>query len=434
LSLKSYIVPFVLFGPGFSEGYAASDTTRRLGIVSNLDFMPTILNYFDIPIPTYVTGHPVYNSGVKGSVQLLLEEGERLVFNYSSRPVFLKAYGYVQIASFIILAIGMFLIKKYLYYGKYLLFFISVVPLSFLLLPLFDYYTFLKAAFLLVGLSIGITVLLASLSKSSYYFYFLISFITVSFLLVDLVTGQHLLKNSLLSYDVIAGARFYGIGNEYMGVLIGATLCLVVFLFERFSKRWAFVIISALYTLVLLLMALPSFGAKVGGAITGFAVFSVSLLLFRGIKVDWKKIFAIAISIILILFVLFYVDYMKFYSFRTHMGQTFALVKTHGMGALFQIFERKLLMNYKLIKNSLWSRVLGSFLALLGILAAIKKDEFKEILKKHPGVLKNGISALVGIVVALAFNDSGIIAASTMTVFLGPLFFHLVVEELEKDR
>ncbi|MGB9780049.1 hypothetical protein [Caldanaerobacter sp.] len=432
LSLKSYIVPFVIFGPGFTEGYAVSDTTRRTGIVSNLDFMPTILKYFDIPIPAYVTGHPVYSSGVKGSVQFLLEEGERLVFNYSSRPIFLKAYGYFQIATFIILAIGLFLIKKHFYYEKYLLFFISVVPLSFLLLPLFDYYTFFKSTFFLIGLSIGITALLAGLSRSSYYFYFLISFITITFLVIDLVTGQYLLKNSLLSYDVIAGARFYGIGNEYMGVLIGATLCFAAFLFERFSKRWALFMISALYILVLFLMASPSFGAKVGGAITGFAVFSVSILLFKGIKVDWKRVIAIVLSIVVILLGLFYVDYLKPFSYQTHMGQTFALVKSHGIGALFQIFARKLLMNYKLIKNSIWSRDLAVFFALLGVLAVAKKEVLKEIFKKHPHILKSSISALIGAIVALAFNDAGVIAASTMTVFLGPLLFHLVIDEVGK--
>ncbi len=28
----------------------------------------------------------------------------------------------------------------------------------------------------------------------------------------------------MLGYDVIGGARFYGIGNEYTGVLLGATV------------------------------------------------------------------------------------------------------------------------------------------------------------------------------------------------------------------
>lgn len=432
MSLKSYLTPFILFGPGFTEGYAISDTTKRTGIVTNTDFMPTILKYLGIPIPAYVTGHPVYNSGVKGSPQELLRESEKLVFNYSSRPLFLKAYGIFQIGTFILIGFAAFLLKKYSHYSKYLLFFMSAMPLSFLLLPLFNCYTFMKAVFFLLVISVVLVFTLGKIVQYGYSFYFWISLATASVLMVDLATGQHLLKNSLLSYDVIAGARFYGIGNEYMGVLISATFCFTAFLFEKFSKKTALFLTFFIYGLVLFFIASPALGANVGGAITGFVAFGISILLLSDKRIDAKKISFIAVSILMLLAVLFYVDYLKPLSQQTHMGQTFALVKSHGFKALFQIFERKLLMNYKLIKYSIWSRVLLALSAILIFLFFAVREVFIEVLKEHPYVFKGGISTLVGVLMALAFNDSGVIAASTMSVFFGPLFLHLVIDKLKR--
>ena len=47
---------------------------------------------------------------------------------------------------------------------------------------------------------------------------------TAGTILIDLVNASYLQKQSILGYDPIVGARFYGIGNEYMGVLIGSLI------------------------------------------------------------------------------------------------------------------------------------------------------------------------------------------------------------------
>ena len=41
---------------------------------------------------------------------------------------------------------------------------------------------------------------------------------------IDTVTGSSLMRFSFLGYDPIGGARFYGLGNEYMGIMIGALI------------------------------------------------------------------------------------------------------------------------------------------------------------------------------------------------------------------
>lgn len=85
------------------------------------------------------------------------------------------------------------------------------------------------------------------------------------------VFNQFLIKNSLLGYDPIIGARFYGIGNEYMGVLVGASLITISIFFEKFGFKNIILLPFALA--VVFIMGNPMMGANVGGTITISAYF-----------------------------------------------------------------------------------------------------------------------------------------------------------------
>ena len=42
--------------------------------------------------------------------------------------------------------------------------------------------------------------------------------------MIDLLTGQHLLKDALISNYYLPGFRYYGIGNDYLGIILGLSL------------------------------------------------------------------------------------------------------------------------------------------------------------------------------------------------------------------
>ena len=46
----------------------------------------------------------------------------------------------------------------------------------------------------------------------------------IALILGDILTGQNLLKDSLLSGYALSGIRYYGIGNEYLGVVLAFAL------------------------------------------------------------------------------------------------------------------------------------------------------------------------------------------------------------------
>src|SRR5690606_1943437 len=118
-----------------------------------------------------------------------------------------------------------------------------------------------------------------------------LSLATAAALVADVTQGAPLIKSSLLGYDPITGARFYGIGNEYMGVLIGTTLVGATGLLDRFPRRsWLRWAILGLFALVAAVLAAPSLGVNVGGTIaasSGFA--ATALLLWRG-RLTWRAV------------------------------------------------------------------------------------------------------------------------------------------------
>ena len=51
-----------------------------------------------------------------------------------------------------------------------------------------------------------------------------VALITAGLIIVDVIRGGVWIRYSFLGYDPVGGARYYGIGNEYMGILIGSAI------------------------------------------------------------------------------------------------------------------------------------------------------------------------------------------------------------------
>ena len=86
-------------------------------------------------------------------------------------------------------------------------------------------------------------------------------------------------------------------------------------------------------------------------------------------------------------------------------------------------------MNYKLIKSTIWTRVLLSSLLALGILFYRPVGIFKCLLAKNPAIAAGVSGSVLGAFMALLFNDSGIVAAATAIIFPSATLFYLVLRE-----
>src|SRR5690606_38216459 len=90
-------------------------------------------------------------------------------------------------------------------------------------------------------------------------------------LIVDQLTGARLIRDSPLGYDVISGSRFYGMGNEYMGVMIASICTGSCAMLQRLrDSSIGRVITTLIFLMGLFTMVSPRLGANVGGSIAAF--------------------------------------------------------------------------------------------------------------------------------------------------------------------
>ncbi|WP_236612091.1 hypothetical protein [Caldanaerobacter subterraneus] len=418
ISKNNLITPVIVAGPSFSKGLAISNTTKREGIVTNLDIAPTILKYFNISPPIEMLGHPIKTIPSDNALSKLLKDDEMIVSVHNARTPILKGYASIFIILVILYIVLLFIKKDYLGYISPLLLAVITVPLTFLILPLLGPLNLYSNVIAIVLITIAIDLLVMLSSKKDLDRVMIISLITSFAILVDLVLHAPLMKNSLLGYDVISGARYYGIGNEYMGVLLGSLIMGTALFTEKYPKKIVKATTFLLFIAAFFLMVMPQFGAKVGAFITGFMAFGTVILMMSGVKITKKHFLIMFVLMAISLTLMFAIS--TFLGTMTHMAQTTLIVKAEGINSLFQIFARKLQMELKLMKYTIWSWVLVISIVALFVVSYKPTGVLQEAFKNHKYIYTGFFGSIVGMLFALGFNDAGIVAAATMCIYAIP--------------
>ena len=195
-------------------GLLTSSTTRRTGMISNIDLAPTLLDRMGVEIPDEMLGRPMKvvtgNNGMFWSTVDRVESINRL------RPSVLYSYILIQM---LVLVTGLTLIlKNGRGRGWMESVFLAVMLTPFLFLILSDVtagsWWMVSGTLVLTGLAFS-KVLTRASTLPLLFWAGLLGFLPV---VVDGLLGGPLIRHSFLGYDPIKGARYYGVGNEYMGV------------------------------------------------------------------------------------------------------------------------------------------------------------------------------------------------------------------------
>lgn len=429
---------------------ATSPATRRAGIIANTDVAPTVLAALGIPAPAHMTGRPmapVHLSAMRRDLpataavpedpwQALALVYRRATAVHELRPPVVRFFIGLAIAVFVVWAAWAALAAWTGRPGpearrgpwRWMLLLLVAAPLSLLLVPLLPIQTapgVMAAAAALAG---GLASLAHLLSRRDGAAPFAaLSVATAAALVVDVLLGAPLIKSSILGYDPIIGARYYGIGNEYMGVLIGTAILGTTGLLDRFpgctALRWA---VPAAYLLVVAVLASPSLGVNVGGtiaAVSGFAV--TGLLLWRG-RLPWRGVLAAGAAGALVLAAAAWVDVAARGSGASHLGQAAMLLVDGDWHALGAIAARKLQMNLRLLNWTIWSQVLVVSLAISAVALQRPGPLIRRLESRHPHLLRGVRGAVVASLTALAANDSGVVAAATAIIPATATLLYLV--------
>lgn len=429
--------PVMVTGAGIEQGLLTSPTTRRPGIIKNTDIAPSILDYFNIETPPGMTGRLLQVIPVRDTVIGINSLYEKIEMTHQARSPVLRNYVLIHLI-LVILSLAVILIpgtKTLMLMLKPLLLAVMSVPLAFLLVPLLPQPSIEVMVVQIIAVTSGITAFIHLWLKNyenELDPFILISMLTSTCIAVDLLLGAPLQKYSLLGYDPIVGARFYGLGNEYMGVLLGSTIVGTTALVTRLPayKKVILPLIAVYYLVVLYTIAAPQFGTNVGGSIAGAGSFLVTLLLLAGVRFNFETIVKIAGAVALVFITLVFYDLHRPTESQSHIGRTAKLIINGGAGEIINIIHRKLSMNIKLIRHTIWSRIFLASLFALAILFYRPVGVMQSLNSRYPELYRGFIGVVTASLLALAFNDSGVVAAATTMIFGAPPLLYLVIRTL----
>ncbi|CEH35318.1 hypothetical protein [Romboutsia lituseburensis] len=416
---KRRLSPIIKFS-GDSKGILSSATTRREGIVANLDVGVDILNEFGLKNETMVGR--TYNLVEKeDNVKYVLDEFEKIVSISNIRATVVNGFVGVISASWVI-AMILILLRNYLPHKEKVFIILKefiklgiIMPLSFLIAPIFNF----KEPITITAGILLTTLILYILGRALFknddikqmgFF----AFITIVVITIDSAFGTFLMQNNIMSYDAIIGARYYGVGNEYEGVTIAcAVFALAVLLNYKKIPKW---LVAVLSIVILVTSAYPSMGANVGGAISECVAYLLFILLIYDVKLDFKKVILLGFAAVAVVAIFAFLDIVS--GSESHLGMFVQQILLNGPMAIIQTFTRKIQMNIKLAQTSVWVNILLAGIAIIAVFIFRPSKHFRDIAKRYPALFKGFVASMVGCIVTLLVNDSGIVAASTASIYI----------------
>lgn len=428
------LTPLVLAGDGIQKGITTSGSTRREGIITNIDVTATLLHYFNIEPSTQMHGRNITTIIQSEPLITLKALNNQVVTTYNQRRPVLQNFVIIQIIVYLLSLVVIFRLYKFIPVIRFILLWLTSVPLMILLLPLLHIYNTFFLSIMLIALSFLLSLFVVKIFPQSLDGFTVIYLMTAVALIGDLLTGTHLIKTSLFGYDPIIGARFYGIGNEYMGILLGTFILGLTLFLDRKKRdlgRIAKLLIGILLIGIIFLMASSMFGANVGGTISAIVAFIVLYLKILGKKVSRKEIIFIILAVFSVLIAMILLELTRDIGSQSHVGRAFSAIQKNGIKEIITIISRKLAMNIKLIRYSIWSWVLMTGILALAVLFYRPVGVLRKIMISHPYLNSGMIGVITASIVALCVNDSGIVAAATSITYAVAIIIDLIMKEKE---
>jgi hypothetical protein len=405
-SQEDRLAPILIWGSGIAPGLLYSDSTRREGLITNVDVAPTVAAYCGATLPVLPFGRPLTVAQAARPFSVLRD----IQWSAESQRIGQRALPYCAIAIGICLLV---LCASVVRSGRAGI--CATIPVVVILaLALAD--SSLSFAVILAAL-----LLMAGAVARKRPVQTVIAWITTylaAILLVDAVRGGSLMQRSLLGYSPIEGARYYGMGNEAMGALAGALLVATAYFWPRINlppsslkgrgsgrsdwRRW---VLSAIMAAAIVIVGWPSSGAKAGGVIVLAGACAIFLSTVHGRRLGWREWVGAGVFGIVLLAGIALLDASRSTGAQSHLGGAIARIAHGGPSQALDIVVRKLAVGLKLAVHSAWALpVWCGFLCLALQRRAAAAGEASE-----KALLDAGLAAAV---ICLLFNDAGAVACA----------------------
>ena len=276
-----HLMSVLVSGPGFAHGLLDSAATRRPGIVTLTDLTPTVAAWLGHPVPAGTAGSQI-TRGERGDLGPTITS---LTARDTAEQVWIATHGWFFIGYAIADALA-FGLPALLFWGaaaerrrrraqcwRTAGVAAAAVPLGSYLANLAPWWYWTHPAWWLYGMAIGWTLVVAAAALAGPWRrdalgpFGAIAAATLLLLAVDVMAGSRLQQAAPFGLSLLVSGRFYGIGNNALGVYCVAALVAAAWLACVVGKRRPVLVVGAVGLLAVVASGWPGFGAKVGGTI-----------------------------------------------------------------------------------------------------------------------------------------------------------------------
>ncbi len=402
---KNLLAPIVIYREDAFPGILVSGTTRWPGLVANVDLLPTLASIAQFTKTSAFTGKVMVCQPTINGIEQVLNLNRRLIdLSANQRPIINWYQGIISFCWIMGLLSGIFLKKRWI--RDWLVSLVIVIPLTVIILPLFPSFAWQVSGFLLFNvLLVAIFTRIQEMNTRILSLSALIWLI----LILDQITGWRLIRFSALGYSAMAGSRYYGLGNEFLGIFLASALLLTDLFNRKFKSRWSTPVVLGI---TIFILSWPQFGAKFGGILAGTIGFAYYLIKIYQWKWQNRKFWFVFIGCSLVLFTISWWDSLRPPDVQTHIGRFLHLILNKDFEQVSQIIFRKIAMNLKLTLSSPWIRII----LLAFILKAVQRwlTGRKMLLPEDKLVWQ---AILVAGVCSYLVNDAGVLAFATCLAY-----------------
>jgi len=416
------LLPIIVVKPGI-KGTLTSFSTHREGVVSTINIKNSILSCLDHEINQEIAA-----AKATKSLAELKDLNKKAGFNHSNQTWIISIYIFLVLALLLLVSLQ-YIFKKSNNFTPVIITFISALPLSLLIMSKTVVYN--PSLFIIESLFINLLIVVISwvitrIIKTNPLLPVLL--LSIGVISIDLTANAGLIENSIMSYQLISGIRYYGLGNEYMGVLLGTAICFSALLLQNSAAYTRQIFIIILFCLVAFLTAYPLFGSNVGGAITASLGLGYTFLRFKEHTIDIKKVFLLILGTAIFISIIVFIDINQPVELQSHLGKNISLIISGGIGEIFNIIIRKLQMHLGLINYHFGGWILLLTIFIFTYLLFSPKNWFYTLNIYSPKVYAGLQGILLTAFIAILFNDSGIVAAAVLFLY----FVILLLQSLIK--
>lgn len=420
----SRLTPVILWGSNVSKGLLISSTTNRLGIIANLDIAPTVAEFFGLKISN-ASGNIIKWKDKGDAFQYIKSINSRIDLTSKTRSKSLTAYGIISI---IVLSIAAFfiLVKVRMDYNinrllRILLLILYGIPLILIISSMFNIVSIGKFINTILLLIIIYAILLTKYNRIKALYGLTYAYCII--ISADIAFDGLFSEFSVLSYDPVIGARYFGIGNEMAGLFLAVSMTGIGLLYSKVKKKS---LLGLMLALSVLLVGHPKLGANVGGMITFLSASLFFILEVMEKKISLKNLIAIAFITVIAVGLLGLID-MRLNPNPTHLGKTLLKIGEEGIDIASNIIVRKIMMNIKLVGSSFWTKVLFSNIIIQLIISCFHGDKYEKL--ENMGFNKGFISCITGSIVGFLVNDSGLILSAIAINMITALLMFIFIED-----